>query len=170
MVRGGVGVEPDIEHLRAPINELERALERESAFFLFADGWVAGHCISDGECSGSDEEMVEEFRSWLGTSGFSLTTDSDLMLLEFEEEARQDGFRTLASQIEKLREAMDSEKEDQFEEIEAQIVRGINVEVRARLLDERSQAEANISQDELIALARALLDRKNDIEQILEAN
>ena len=169
-VRGGVGVEPDIEHLQAPKNELERALERESAFFLFADAWVAAHCNSEGECSGSDEEMVEEFHAWLGTKEFSLTTDADLMLLEFEEEARQDGFRTLSSPIEKLREAMESEKEDQFEEIEAQIARRINVEVRARLLDERSQVEANISQDELIALAIGLLDRKYEIEQILEPN
>ncbi len=170
MVRGGIGVEPDIEHLQATKSELERALERESAFFLFADGWVAGHCRSDGECSGSDEVMIEEFRTWLGTNELSLTTDADLMLLEFEEEARQDGFQSLSAPIERLREAMKSEKEDQFEEMAAQIVHGINVEVRARLLDERSQVEADISQDELIALARDLLDSKNDIERILEPN
>ncbi len=170
MVRGGIGVEPDIEHLQAPKTELERALERESAFFLFADDWVAGHCSSDGKCTGSDEVMVKEFRTWLGTDGFSLTTDADLMLLEFEEEATQDGFQSLTAPIERLREAMKSEKENQFEEMEAQIVHGINVEVRARLLDERSQVEADISQDDLIALARDLLDRKNDIERILEPN
>lgn len=148
-VRGGLGVEPDIGLRTDSVFELEEALLQGSAFFLFADVWVARNCSNDGTCRGTDEEMITGFREWLARTGFSPVTDSERILNQFKPEVTP-GIR---AQLKELRAVLEAEKETQFREHRDRILSHIQAEVRSRVLNEQDRISADLQADTWIERA-----------------
>ncbi len=170
LVRGGLGVEPDVEVDDGGESELEWALLQESAFFLFANRWVAERCDSGGTCTGSDEELLAAFRTWLDQSGFRPVTQTDLLLSEFEASAIDAGYLSLSHQLDGVRAAMEDKKRADFETISDRILLHLRSEIRARVLDENEQAVADILEDTWIDRADELVRRPRGVRRLLSSN
>jgi len=170
LVRGGLGVEPDVKIDTGKESELERALLQESAFFLFADRWVADRCEAGESCTGSDRELFTAFRAWLDQSGIKLVTQADLLLSEFEASAIEEGYSSLSEKLDDVRAAMEAEKRADFDTISDRILAHLKSEIRARLLDENEQAVADILQDTWIDRAQELVGRPREIRRILSSD
>jgi len=178
LVRGGLGVEPDVAVGGAVVTELETALLQESAFFLFANQWVSAHCIQQGSqqddppanCAGDDDALFEEFSLWLDQSGFSLVTQTDLLLSELEASGAEEGYATLAPHLQELRTALGEEKATRLHEIRGRVISRLRSEIRGRIMDEREQAIAEMLEDEWMNEAEQLVRRPRNWRQMLSAN
>lgn len=157
LVRGGRGVEPDIRIDEQPPGQVESALIRDSAFFLFANEWVATRCASTETCSGSREEKMSAFMDWLGRSHMSVTTEFDMSLSALELESLDSGFDGVSDELERLKEAVEAAKADQLAGMEDRILAHIQHEIDTRLLEQSDQISVEIASDEWISEAHALL-------------
>ena len=166
-VRGGRGVEPDVSIEVEPPGQVENALQRESAFFLFANEWVATRCQSNETCSASGDEKVSAFLEWLDRSHISITTEFDLSLSALELESVETGFDGITDELERLKTAVEVAKSDQLASIEDRILMHIQHEIDTRLLEQSDQISEEIASDGWISQAQALLQEEGRLEALL---
>jgi len=164
-MRGGRGVEPDVPVDIPGPTPIETALRQESAFFLYANQWVADRCDASAVCSGTDEEMLTGFRDWIDQQGFRLTTDLDLLLVEMQTQAQEAGYAGLGSELTSLQDAIDQAKWEQLDTASDRLLFALRHEVRSRLLADQEMVRADLEDDvwvqqalELVADRRAVAD------------
>src|SRR5690606_34994586 len=73
-VYDGKGIEPDVEASLGAMSELEEALLRQAAFFLFANRYAATHAQQNGDLTVSDVDL-RAFHDWLDAEDFSYRTE-----------------------------------------------------------------------------------------------
>lgn len=166
-VRGGRGVEPDVPVDMADALPIETALRQESAFFLYANEWVADRCDASGVCSGSDEELLAGFRNWIDERGLQLTTELDLLLLEVQAESQDGGYAGLTDELESLGIAIAREKREQLDAMSDRLLFNLRHEVRSRLLADMEMVQADLDEDVWVQQALKLVSDPDEVEDIL---
>ncbi|MBT3448038.1 MAG: S41 family peptidase [Bacteroidetes Order II. Incertae sedis bacterium] len=164
-VRGGRGVEPDVD-LQATHHPLLTSLQQESAFFLFAGVWLNGTCASEAGCLQDEGTMYASFLDWLEGSNILMSTDAELWLSRFAEEAQSVGFE-IDADLERLNDVLQTQKVEQLAQLRPEIVSRIQSQIRLRVLDESEQIAAEVAQDEWIQEADKLVRDQQSVRQIL---
>ena len=167
-VRGGRGVEPDVRIDEALESAVETALRQESAFFLFANAWVADRCSSADACFGEDEELLKAFRSWITERGMQLTTEMDVKLLELQAESREAGFPDIADQLAALEQVLDVEKARQLDRVSERLLFLLRQEIRSRLLVDQEMVQADLDADIWVQQAYELVRDARTVEALLQ--
>lgn len=166
-VRGGRGVEPDVPVDMPQPSPMETALRQESAFFLFANQWVAERCDAMAVCTGTDEDMLREFRQWVDRQGFALTTDLDLLLVEMQAASQDAGFAELTGNLRSLQTAIERAKQQQLEAESERFLSNLRHEVRSRLLANQDMVKADLKDDAWVQQALELISDRRALADIL---
>lgn len=155
-VYDGRGIEPDVEESLGPMSELEEALVRQAAFFLFANRYAATHADGDADLAVSDADL-RAFRAWLEEEDFSYRTDAEQTLDELAADLAASEYGETSDELAALRREVQAEKEADFERHAPRLKERLRREILARYLGERAQIEASFRDDRPLARATALL-------------
>jgi carboxyl-terminal processing protease len=166
-VRGGRGVEPDVAMDPIEVSPIEQALQQESAFFLFANYWVANRCSSDDGCVEDEDTLLEAFRGWLDGRKMALTTELDLAVGSLEAAAQEAGYDAMSAPIAALRRTLEEEKQRQFESLKASMLRELRHEIRSRLLAEQEMVRADLGDDVWVQRAYELVSEADGVRRLL---
>jgi carboxyl-terminal processing protease len=165
----GHGIEPDVHAGHGEMSELEEALLRKSAFFLFANEYAAGNpAPADG--FRVDERLLAEFRQWVERQDFSYATRAEQMLDALSEDLDDAGYSGAAGEVDALRRRITTEKNADFQRHSASLKHRLRTEILARYLGETSQIRASLEDDAALERAMATLASAPTYGQILKAS
>jgi carboxyl-terminal processing protease len=156
-VLDGAGIEPDIEASLGPQGELEEALDRSAAFFLFANRFAAAH---DDLPAGFavDDALVAEFRGWVETQGsLRYRTRAERIIDDLQADldgARYDGAE---DELEELRAAVAREKTGDFDRHAARIRVRLRDEILSRYVGRADALRTALADDPQLEAALAIL-------------
>jgi signal transduction histidine kinase len=142
-------------------------LQQESAFFLFANYWVANRCSSDDGCVEDEDTLLEAFRGWLDGRKMALTTELDLAVGSLEAAAQEAGYDAMSAPIAALRRTLEEEKQRQFESLKASMLRELRHEIRSRLLAEQEMVRADLGDDVWVQRAYELVSEADGVRRLL---
>ncbi len=144
-VRDGGGIEPDVPVTLGPEGELEAALDRSAAFFLFANRFRAEHDDLPAGFS-VDDELLAEFRAWVESQGsLRYRTRAERMLEDLAEDLDGAGYAAADDEVAALRAEVAREKAGDFRRHEARL--------RVRLRDEILSRYVGRAEADRVALA-----------------
>lgn len=152
-VYDGHGIEPDVAVSLGEVSELEEALVRQAAFFLFANRYAATHEAPSGAFAVTDADL-QAFRDWLRAEDFSYRTRAEHALDALAEDLEGAGYDETSDEIAALRAEVAAEKEDDFERHAPRLKERLRREILARYFSESGQIEASFRDD--VQLARAV--------------
>lgn len=110
--------------------------------------------------------MYASFLDWLEGSNILMSTDAELWLSRFAEEAQSVGFE-IDADLERLNDVLQTQKVEQLAQLRPEIVSRIQSQIRLRVLDESEQIAAEVAQDEWIQEADKLVRDQQSVRQIL---
>ena len=164
-VKGGGGIEPDIEVPMAELSDLEEALVRRSAFFRFANRFAAtrpsipeDYVVTDAVC--------DEFRSWLDDEGFVFESRAEWLLAELSDEAQHAGY-AIRKELTSVERSLESQKDLEFGRHEARLKEELRKEILARYFGETALIRASLAHDEQVKRAASLLADGTTLRDIL---
>jgi carboxyl-terminal processing protease len=166
-VRGGRGVEPDIEVAQDASSPVEEALRQESAFFLFANQWVSEQCPAGAICDMADNALWSAFRNWIAEQGLRLATDLDAQLRNLQVQSVDAGYDNVATELESIAQTLAAAKEQQMGEQSERLLFLLKGEIRSRLLLENDMVEANLEEDRWVQQALELVSNPRRIADLL---
>ncbi len=152
----GMGIEPDVEAGLGEMSELEEALLRKAAFFLYANDYAASHAGAAPDLAVSDADL-DAFRAWVDRQDFSYTTRAEHALDALAEDLDGAGYGETADEIEALRAEVSDEKEADFRRHAPRLKERLRREILARYLGQSQLIEASFAQDPYLTRATALL-------------
>ncbi len=152
----GKGIEPDVEASLGEMSELEAALLRQAAFFLFANRYAATHETQSDAFTVSDADL-RAFHDWLATEDFTYRTRAEQALDGLADDLDGAGYDETADEIAALRGELGEEKELDFERHAPRLKERLRREILARYLGESAQIEASFRDDFQFNRAKALL-------------
>ncbi|MDX1532386.1 MAG: S41 family peptidase, partial [Rhodothermales bacterium] len=155
-VYDGHGIEPDVEVSFGEMSELEEALVRQAAFFLFANRYAATHAAEDRTLAVTDDDLLA-FHDWLDGEGFTYRTDAERALDALSDDLDGAGYDETADEIEALAAEVAAEKEADFERHADRLKERLRQEILARYLSESAQIEASFRDDRQVQEALTLL-------------
>jgi carboxyl-terminal processing protease len=141
VVYGGGGIVPDIEVERDLWKPIEINLERKSLFFDFAVKYVSEHPDVTPNVEITDD-ILEQFRAFIAEKEFDYQTSLQIALSKLEEEVKDEGQEELFREnIDRMRDLVEQEKQDDFDESIDYITRTIKREIVASIAGERGVYE-----------------------------
>ena len=155
-VYDGNGIEPDVEVGFGAMSELEEALVRQAAFFLFANRYAATHDAQDGGLTVTDADL-RAFRDWLDAEDFSYRTRAEQALDALADDLDGAGYDETDDEVAALRREVADEKAADFERHAPRLKERLRHEILARYLGERDQIEASFRDDLQLGRATELL-------------
>jgi len=155
-VYDGKGIEPDVEVGFGAMSELEEALLRQAAFFLFANRYAATHADQNAELTVTDADL-QAFRAWLGEEDFSYRTDAEHTLDALAADLAEAGYGEASDELAALRREVLAEKEADFERHALRLKERLRREILARYVGGRAQIEASFPEDVQLNRATELL-------------
>ncbi len=156
VVYDGKGIEPDVEESLGPMSELEEALVRQAAFFLFANRYAATHEDPGDALTVSDADL-REFHDWVDAEGIVYRTRAEQALDALADDLDGAGYAETADEIDALRAEVTDEKEADFERHAPRLKERLRREILARYLGESAQIEASFRDDFQLNRGLALL-------------
>jgi carboxyl-terminal processing protease len=155
-VHDGLGIEPDEIVSLGEVSELEEALVRRAAFFLFA-----GHYYTSRGPAGADfavtDEVLRAFRTWLDEQDFAYTTRAEHALESLAGDLERAGYGDAGGQLSAVRSAITAEKDADFQRHAPRLRERLRREIISRSLAETAQVEASFRDDVQLGRALALL-------------
>jgi len=167
LVRGGRGVEPDVPATSAGDDPIEAALRQESAFFLFANEWVANGCSLEATCAAYPNSLSQSFLSWIDEQGVALTTDMDLALLEIELDAVDQGYTPLEGPLAEFRDALNATKRQRLADSADRLTVHLKAEIRVRLLQDEQATATGLEEDPWVKQALDLVQDRSALARLL---
>ena len=155
-VYDGKGVEPDVEASLGAMSELEEALVRQAAFFLFANRYAATHTNGGADLAVTDADL-RAFHDWLDGEGFTYRTDAEQALDALTDDLDDAGYDETSDEVAALRREVQEEKEADFERHAPRLKERLRREILARYLGESAQIEASFRDDLQLARATEIL-------------
>ncbi|UCE24552.1 MAG: S41 family peptidase [Candidatus Zixiibacteriota bacterium] len=141
VVYGGGGIVPDIEVERDLWKPIEINLERKSLFFDFAVKYVSEHPDVTPNVEITDD-ILEQFRAFIAEKEFDYQTSLQIALRKLEDEVKDEGQEELFREnIDRMRDLVEQEKQDDFDESIDYITRTIKREIVASIAGERGVYE-----------------------------
>ncbi len=154
-VYDGKGIEPDVEESLGAMSELEEALVRQAAFFLFANRYAATHDARD-DFAVTDADL-RAFHDWVDAEGITYRTRAEQALDALADDLDGAGYAETADEIDALRAEVTDEKEADFERHAPRLKERLRREILARTLGESAQIEASFRDDFQLGRGLALL-------------
>lgn len=155
-VRGGHGIEPDVEVIPPPPSQLEEALQRRAAFFFFANHYAATHEPADASFEVTDATL-DAFRDWLAAEDITYQTDAERAVKQLASTLQEDDYEEIADEMRALEGAVEQEKQRGFAQHAAALKEHLRAEILTRHLDKPAQVEAMLARDEQVQTAATLL-------------
>jgi carboxyl-terminal processing protease len=152
-VVSGQGIAPDVTVSLGDVSELEEALTRTAAFFLFANRYAAGHRTLPPDFA-VDDALLAEFRAYLDAEDFTYATRSERALDELDADLDDAGYGRADDEVAALRAEVEREKAADFERHAPRLKERLRREILARYLGESDQIRLSLRED--VQLARAL--------------
>ncbi|MFW5973290.1 MAG: S41 family peptidase [Bacteroidota bacterium] len=165
-VRDGNGIEPDVVAGHRMRSELEVALERRAAFFLYANHFAAQHEVIEGDFSASDD-VLSDFRAWLEREQFTYQTESERALGALRDALSGTGYERAVASTEALEQTVRADKDLDFERYADPIKERLSSEIMARFVSESDLVRASFHVDEAILDAVAILGDPNRYADLL---
>jgi carboxyl-terminal processing protease len=168
VVFGGGGLAPDIEVERELWKPIEINLERKSLFFDFAVKYVSEHpdIRPDIEVT---EAILEQFRQFIKDKDFDYQTSLQIALDKLEKEVlEEDEEELFKANLESMRELVEKEKQDDFDESRDYITRTIKREIVTSIAGERGfYEEVVLKTDRAVLKAVEILSTPDNYSQLL---
>ncbi len=156
-VRDGHGIEPDIAADDGPQSELEQALERRAAFFLYASHFAASHNDVGPDFTVTDATL-RDFRSWLDRENFTYRTDAERLLDSIEEEIVTAGYDRSTVSVDALAAALQADKDADFDRRADRLKKRLREEILTRYLSDSERVRASFHHDAQLAEAVRVLE------------
>jgi carboxyl-terminal processing protease len=171
IVYGGGGILPDVEITQDPyLTPLEINLERKSMFFDFAVKYTVANPNISRDFT-ADDNIVEQFRSFVTGKDFSYKTSLEISLDKIKEMVKKEGKDTLFNvAIQDFEEQIKKEKDADFVNSLPYIKKAIKREIVAKLNGERGvYEEVILKTDPGIRQAIQLLNNPDEYSKILQS-
>jgi len=168
-VYDGKGIEPDLVASLGEMSELEEALRRQAAFFLFANEYAATHDLAADGFTVSDGDLMA-FHDWLDDEDFSYRTRAEQALDALSNDLDGAGYDETADEIDALRQEVADEKEADFERHAPRLKEQLRRQIVARYLGESEQIEASFRDDYQLGRATEVLADAGAYRDVLTAN
>lgn len=165
-VRDGSGIEPDVLADAVRRSELEQALDRQAAFFLFANRFAAVHQSVEPDFEVSDA-VLGDFRAWLDEEDFSYRTDAERLLDTIEEELVDAGYELSTGLVSTLESAMQADKISDFDRHADRLKKRLRTEILTRFMSDSERIRASFHHDESLAEALNVLENETLYHQTL---
>ena len=165
-VRDQQGIRPDIiAEARAP-SELEEALRRRAAFFLYANHYAAGRDTLTADFEVSDA-VLGDFRTWLDEAGMTYPTDAEHAVTQLRRQLASADDERVDDELADLHAAVEREKSEGFDRHASALKDHLEAEILARFVPESDQIEASLAHDAQVDSARSLLQNDKRYTSIL---
>ncbi len=145
-VYDGLGIEPDELVSFGEVSELEEALVRRAAFFLYANHFVAQRPTVDPDFVVTPE-LMQDFRRWLEQEDFSFTTRAEHTVDELAADLSASDYGSAEEVVTALRREIAAEKEADFERHAPRLRERLRREILSRALTQTAQFEASFRDD-----------------------
>src|SRR5690606_2126821 len=155
-VVSGHGIEPDVAVSLGDVSELEEALGRTAAFFLFANRYAAQHPTLPAGFT-VDDAVVDDFRAYLEAEDFAYATRAERAVEALADDFEAAGYGRTDDEIEALRAEVEREKAADFERHAPRLKERLRQEILARYHGESDQIRLSLQDDAQLARALALL-------------
>ncbi|MEM1043415.1 MAG: S41 family peptidase [Bacteroidota bacterium] len=146
VVYDGKGIEPDVEESLGAMSELEEALVRQAAFFLFANRYAATR-EDPGDALTVTDADLRDFQAWVDAEGITYRTRAEQALDALADDLDGAGYAETADEIDALRAEVTDEKEADFARHAPRLKERLRREILARYLGESAQIEASFRDD-----------------------
>ena len=166
LVRDGLGVEPDVQVGSLHRSELEEALDRRAAFFLYAGAFAARTPAVDATFDVTDE-VYADFRRWLSRDGFSYRTASEDAAGALLAELDAAGYDQVSRDLAGITAALEAEKDADFLRYEQPLRDRLRHEILARYMSESDRIRASFSHDDPLKSAADLLQDEQAYRSLL---
>ncbi len=168
-VYGGGGIIPDVEVQEETWQPIEYNLVRKNMFFEFAIEYTTEHPNIPEDFKVTDD-MVNEFHKFIQKQGFDYKTALEVDLDKFEktaEDAKKE--QLFASEVTKLHDLIDQEKEKDFNKSLDYIRQSIQREILRKEYGERGiYQELTLKQDKYVQKAVELLKDHTEYGNLLK--
>ena len=165
-LNGRDGIAPDITVEPSSPSALEQALQREAAFFYYANDFAAERDDLTADFTAT-EDMLADFREWLDGEDFTYTTEAEQSVTQLRNELAELGHDDLDGPIDSLRAAVQPDLDADFERHADDLKRQLQEEVLARVASQHEQIEAQLQYDEQVQEAVTLLQDDESYQDIL---
>jgi carboxyl-terminal processing protease len=165
-VRGGGGIEPDMEISAAPQGELERALTRQSAFFMYANSYTADHDSIPTPFT-VDDTLLHDFEQWLHGEQFTYRTSAEQTLQRLSIELDSVNYDETRNEVQALREAIAAEKREDFDRHRTQLKEHLRREIVSRYRGKTEQIRSSLPADRQVDAALEILDDRSTYHAVL---
>jgi carboxyl-terminal processing protease len=167
-VYGGGGIVPDIVVEEEPLTALDVALLRQTMPFNFAVTYAAKHPDLPRDFVVTDE-ILAEFRAFLKEKNFQYKTAAEMELESLKKTAEKQGyFDAIAEEYEALWQAIEEQKDREFERSKKFIQRVLEREIAAKLWGTDAEVEAGLDDDPVIRKAIEVLNQTSQYYSILK--
>lgn len=166
-VYDGHGIEPDVAVSLGEVGDLEEALTRTAAFFLFANHYAAEH-VELPTPFAVDDEVLDQFRDYLEVEDFTYRTRAERVIEELASDLREAGYSDTLDELEVLRIEVENEKEDDFDRHAPRLRERLRREILARYTGQSEQIRASLETDPQLAKALELLGDDEAYLAVLE--
>ncbi|MDX1439169.1 MAG: S41 family peptidase, partial [Rubricoccaceae bacterium] len=166
IVYDGHGIEPDVVVSLGEYSELEDALTRTAAFFLYANRFAALHEELPAGFA-VDDAVLADFRDFLEEEDFTYQTRAERMLDELETDLQEADYESALIDLEDLREEIREEKDLDFERHAPRLRERLRQEILARYVGQSDQIRASLDTDPQLARALEILKNPREYREIL---
>ena len=168
-VMSGHGIEPDVTMSLGEFSELEEALVRTAAFFLYANRYAAEHpTLPDGFAV--DDALLDDFQAYLAAEDFDYNTRAERVLDELEADLEAADYDATDDEIDDLRAELRDEKEADFERHAPRLRERLRQEILARYVGQTDQIRASLRADAQLEEALDLLRDPSALDRTLARN
>lgn len=165
-VRDQHGIEPDVEVSPGEPSELEMALQRRAAFFFYANHFAAENETLPDDFRVTDETL-NAFQTWLAETDFEFPTDAEHAIDQLGEHILASGYAEVEDELATLREAVQDEKQDDFDQHAEALKQHLEREILARYRSESDQIQAMLVYDVQMREAARLLNDEDAYAKVL---
>ena len=165
-VVSGQGIDPDVAVSLGEVSELEEALSRTAAFFLFANRYAAQHRTLP-EAFAVDDAVLAEFRAYLDAEDFEYATRAERALTALAEDLDAADYGRTDDEVAALRAEVEREKGADFERHAPRLKARLRQEILARYVGETDQIRLSLQEDAQLARALGLLGDRAAYDALL---
>ena len=148
------------------VSELEEALGRTAAFFLFANRYAAEHpALPDGFTV--NDAVLRDFRAYLDGEDFQYATRAERAVDDLADDLAEAGYGRTDDELTALRAEVGREKAADFERHAARLKERLRQEILARYMGETDQIRLSLREDPQLARALQLLGDRAAYDALL---
>lgn len=165
----GKGIAPDIKVKREPISDISVSLLTKNLFFGYATDYRLKHeSIAEASTFDINDNDYQDFVNYLSDKDYSYTTESEDLLAELEDKAKEEKyFDDVKKEYDLLKEKLTHHKKEDLFKFKDEITRILSTEIVGRYYYQKGQIEVSLKQDPNIEEAINTLNNKALYESVL---